>query len=77
MAGVEDYLTDGVGVGESAVLVVVVVDVIVCGVPEGAGASCVLVVSVVVDVSFFWQPRDSPRIPIASREASAECFFMR
>jgi hypothetical protein len=37
----------------------------------------VLVVSVVVDVSFFWQPRDSPRIPIASREASAESFLMK
>jgi hypothetical protein len=29
MAEVEDYLTDGVGVGESTVLVVVVVDVVV------------------------------------------------
>jgi hypothetical protein len=29
MPGFQDYLTDGVGVGESAVLVVVVTDVVV------------------------------------------------
>jgi hypothetical protein len=50
---IEDYFVVGVGVGESTVLVVVVVDVVVSGVPEGAGASRVVVVSVVVDASFF------------------------
>lgn len=63
-----DYLAGGAGVTEPTVLVVVVVDVVVWGVPEGAGTSRVLVVSVVVDMSFFWQPTDSPMIPMASRE---------
>jgi hypothetical protein len=63
----------GVGAAESTV---VVVDVAVAGVPEGAGTSRVLVVSVVVVVSFFWQPNDSPTIPTASREPSVNSFFM-
>ena len=44
------------GVGAAASIVLVVVDVVVSGVPEGEGASCVVVVSVVVVASFFWQP---------------------
>ena len=58
-------------------MVLVVVDVVVVGVPEGAGASCVVVVSVVVVASFFWQPAEAPRIPAASREPRAKSFFTR
>jgi hypothetical protein len=75
--GEADYLMEGVGVTESMVVVVVAVDVVVSGVPEGAGASCVVTVSVVVDVSFCLQPTDSPRIPTASREPSKNFFMMR
>jgi hypothetical protein len=44
----------------STVLVVVVVDAVASGVPEALGASRVLVVSVVVVASLFWQPIAAP-----------------
>jgi hypothetical protein len=75
--GEADYLMEGVGVTESMVVVVVAVDVVVSGVPEGAGASCVVAVSVVVDISFCLQPTDTPRIPTASREPIKNFFMMR
>ena len=70
--GKRTYLAVGVGLTESTV--VVVVDVVVWGVPEGAGASFVVVVSVVVDASF-WQPTEKA-IPTTSREPSIQSFFM-
>ena len=67
----------GAGVGAaSMVLVVVDVVVVASGVPEGAVASWVLVVSVVVVVSVFWQPADVARIPAASNEPRTKSFFM-
>ena len=61
------------GVGATVSTVVVVVDVEVWGVPEGAGASFVVVVSVVVDASF-WQPAEKA-IPTARRKTSVKSFF--
>ena len=71
----KSYGDAGVGAA-SMVLVVVDVVVVASGVPEGAGASWVLVVSVVVVVSFFWQPAVVTRIPAASREPRTKSFFM-
>jgi hypothetical protein len=65
----------GVGVTDSTVLVVVVVDVVASGVPDGAGTSEVVDVSVVVVVSFFWQPMERV-IPRARRPASVRGFLI-
>ena len=75
MAGPSDY---GVGVRDASIVeVVVVVWVLASGVPLAAGASLVDFVSVVVvDVSRFWQPRDSAAAPAIKKPTRVSVLFI-